>query len=48
METMTVRELLASVKASLEDAEQKLGILAANTEKALAQVRELPVLIANT
>lgn len=48
METMTVWELLASVKASLEDAEQKLSILSANTEKALTQVRELPALIANT
>lgn len=48
METMTVWELLASVKASLEDAEQKLRVLSANTEKALTRVRELPVLIANT
>lgn len=48
METMTVWELLATIKASLEDVEQKLSILSANTEKALAQVRELPTLIANT
>lgn len=46
METMTVWELLASVKASLEDAEQKLSILSANTEKVVTQVRELPTLIA--
>lgn len=48
METMTAWVLLASVKASLEDAEQKLSSLSANTEKALAQVRELPTLIAST
>lgn len=46
METMTVWELLVSVKASQEDAEQKLSILSANTEKVLTQVRELPTLIA--
>lgn len=39
-------ELLASAKASLEDAEQKLNILTANTEEALAQLRTLPALIA--
>ena len=48
METMTAWVLLASVKASLEEAEQKLSTLSTNTEKALAQVRELPTLIANT
>lgn len=46
METMTAWELLASAKASLEDAEQKLNILTANTEEALAQLRTLPALIA--
>ena len=39
-------ELLASAKASLEDAEQKLNTLATNTEEALAQLRALPALIA--
>lgn len=39
-------ELLASAKAALEDAEQKLNILTANTEEALAQLRALPALIA--
>lgn len=39
-------ELLASAKAALEDAEQKLNILTANTEEALAQLRTLPALIA--
>lgn len=46
METMTAWELLASAKESLEDAEQKLSVLAANAEKALTMVRELPTLIA--
>lgn len=39
-------ELLMSAKAALEDAEQKLNTLAANTEVALAQLRALPALIA--
>ena len=39
-------EVLASAKAALEDAEQKLNILATNTEVALAQLRALPALIA--
>lgn len=39
-------ELLMSAKADLEDIEQKLSILAANTEEALAQLRALPALIA--
>lgn len=41
-------ELLMSAKTSLEDAEQKLNILATNTEEALMMVQELPTLIANT
>lgn len=48
METKTAWELLASAKESLEDAEQKLSVLAANSEKALTMARELPTLIANT
>lgn len=32
--------------AALEDAEQKLNTLTANTEEALAQLRALPALIA--
>lgn len=39
-------EVLASAKAALEDAEQKLNVLAANTEEALAQLRALPAIIA--
>lgn len=39
-------ELLMSAKADLEDVEQKLNTLAANTEVALAQLRALPALIA--
>lgn len=38
--------LLMSAKTSLEDAEQKLNVLAANTEEALAQLRALPAIIA--
>lgn len=38
-------ELLASAKAALEDAEQKLNILATNTEVALAQLQALPAVI---
>jgi exonuclease VII small subunit len=46
MENMSAWALLASAKESLEDAEQKLSILAANAEKALTMVQELPTLIA--
>ena len=45
MNEKTAWELLSSAKAALEDAEQKLNILATNTEEALAQLRALPALI---